>query len=267
MKNWLNKNIKGLLLDISGVLYDGGVGDGTAIPGSIEAVARLQASNVSVRFCSNETQHTRSNLVAKLQQLGFSLKEDQVFTPAPATVSMLKNRSLRPHLLIHPGLSTEFSSCSTNDPNCVVVGDAAEEFTYDNLNKAFQLLMSMPHPILISMGGGMYYKETDGLKLDVGAYAKALEYACDLVAEVVGKPSNEFFTAALKSMNVQPDEALMIGDDITGDIGGAQAAGMRGILVRTGKFKKSWENHPTVKPDDIVNNLAEAVDLVLQKNS
>jgi len=55
----------------------------------------------------------------------------------------------------------------------------------------------------------------------------------------------------------------MIGDDILGDVGGAQKCGMRGVLVRTGKFRKSDENHPEVKPDGIVDNLAQAVDMLL----
>ena len=33
-------NVEGVLLDISGVLYDSGKGGGTPIPGSIEAVKR-----------------------------------------------------------------------------------------------------------------------------------------------------------------------------------------------------------------------------------
>ncbi len=48
--------------------------------------------------------------------------------------------------------------------------------------------------------------ETDGLKIDVGAYAKALEYACDLKAEIVGKPSEAFFGAAVQDMNLQREE-------------------------------------------------------------
>jgi len=55
----------------------------------------------------------------------------------------------------------------------------------------------------------------------------------------------------------------MIGDDIIGDVGGAQKAGLRGVLVRTGKFRPRDENHPEVKPDQIVDDLAEAVRLIL----
>ena len=32
-------------------------------------------------------------------------------------------------------------------------------------------------------------------------------------------------------------QCVMIGDDIVGDVGGAQTAGMRGVQVRTGKYR------------------------------
>ena len=39
--SWLqNKNIQGVLLDITGVLYESGQHGGTVIPGSVDAVAR-----------------------------------------------------------------------------------------------------------------------------------------------------------------------------------------------------------------------------------
>ena len=55
----------------------------------------------------------------------------------------------------------------------------------------------------------------------------------------------------------------MVGDDIVSDVGGAQAAGIRGVQVRTGKFRPTDENHPLVKPDLIVDNLKGLVDIIL----
>lgn len=51
-----------------------------------------------------------------------------------------------------------------------------------------------------------FYKETHGLMLDLGAYTKALEYACDVKAEVVGKPDPSFFGAAVEDMGLKPEE-------------------------------------------------------------
>ncbi|XP_053306421.1 phospholysine phosphohistidine inorganic pyrophosphate phosphatase [Spea bombifrons] len=263
MATWAN-GVRAVLLDISGVLYDsGGAAGGTVIPGSIEAVNRIRHSGLKLRFCTNESQATRSHFVRKLQRFGFTISEDEVTAPGPAARNLLKERGLRPHLLVHDDLLPEFDSVDISEPNCVIIGDAAENFSYQNLNRAFQALLNMEKPILISLGKGRYYKETDGLKLDVGAYMKALEYACDIPAEVVGKPSPNFFMSALAEMGVKPDEALMVGDDLVNDIGGAQSCGIRAVLVRTGKYRPSDEKHPDVTANGYVDNLAQAVDLLL----
>ena len=55
----------------------------------------------------------------------------------------------------------------------------------------------------------------------------------------------------------------MIGDDILGDVEGAQKAGLRGVLVRTGKYRPADEKHPQVTPDGIVDDLSQAVSLIL----
>ncbi|GCB62564.1 phospholysine phosphohistidine inorganic pyrophosphate phosphatase isoform X1 [Scyliorhinus torazame] len=256
--------VKGVLLDISGVLYDSGEGGGVPIPGSTEAVKRIKEANLKVRFCTNETQATRETFVAKLQSLGFDIALGEVFAPAPAACQILKERGLRPHLLVHDGLLPEFNQVDQSNPNCVVLGDAAGNFSYKNLNEAFRVLIGLEKPVLLSLGRGRYYKETDGMKLDVGVYMKALEYACDIEAEVVGKPAKRFFLSALSDMDLEPDQVIMIGDDIVNDIGGAQQCGMKAVQVRTGKYRPCDEQHPTVKADGYVHNLAQAVKILLE---
>ncbi|XP_015277689.1 PREDICTED: phospholysine phosphohistidine inorganic pyrophosphate phosphatase [Gekko japonicus] len=258
--------IKGLVLDISGVLFDsGGEGGGVPIPGSIEAVKKIKASGLKLQFCTNETQATREKFVKKLQRLGFDIVVNEVTAPAPAACRILKERNLRPYLLVHDDVIPEFADIDKTNPNCVVTGDAADNFSYKNLNEAFRVLIGLENPVLLSLGKGRYYKETDGLKLDVGVYMKALEYACDIQAEVVGKPAKMFFQSALREMGVEPHEAIMIGDDIVNDVGGAQQCGMRALQVRTGKYRPCDEQHPQVKADGYVDNLAEAVEVILKQ--
>ncbi|XP_062436706.1 phospholysine phosphohistidine inorganic pyrophosphate phosphatase isoform X3 [Rhea pennata] len=263
---------RALLLDVSGVLYDSGGDGGAPIAGSVQAVRKIKASGLKLRFCTNETQATREKFVKKLQGLGFDISVDEVTAPAPAACRVLKERNLRPHLLVHNDVVPEFAEIDKANPNCVVIGDAADNFSYANLNEAFRVLIGLENPVLISLGRGRYYKETDGLKLDVGAYMKALEYACDIQAEVVGKPAKMFFESALAELGVQPQQTsgeswrctgaeesrsregrraaaapgrvkilgtIMIGDDIVNDVGGAQQCGMRAVQVRTGKYR--WE--------------------------
>ncbi|RUS71157.1 hypothetical protein EGW08_021083 [Elysia chlorotica] len=231
--NFLDRNIKAVILDITGVLKE----SGRAIDGSVEAVNRLLNSGLQVRFCTNETTVTRSDLVRELQALGFNVEDSKVFPPIPAMCRILKERNLRPHLLVHPDAMADFAKIEQSEPNCVVIGDATHQFSYENLNKAFQCLMQLEQPILFSLGKGKYYQEHGELVLDAGAYMSALEYATDVKAQVVGKPSCIFFEAVLQDAGVCAFEAVMVGDDIASDVGGAQACGMAGVLVRTGKYR------------------------------
>ncbi|XP_045601598.1 phospholysine phosphohistidine inorganic pyrophosphate phosphatase isoform X2 [Procambarus clarkii] len=264
VKKWLKQPIKGVLLDITGVLYESGEGFGTAIPGSVDAVARLRKAGIPVRFVTNETCATQADVVKKLRHHNFSLSEADIFSPVPAVISILKNQGLVPHILVHPAIELEFKDMVTGTPTCVVIGDADEAFSFANMNAAFRVLKTMEKPKLFALGYGKYYKHKDQLQLDVGAFANALEFACDIKSEVVGKPCLSFFSAALSDIGITPEEAVMIGDDIVSDVGGAQKCGIRGVLVRTGKYTDSCENHPTVKPDFIANNLLEAVDMIIE---
>lgn len=254
-----NSRIGGVLLDISGVLKDGRI----AIPGSVEAVRKLRDAGLAVRFVTNETQMTRGTMVSCLLDLGYTVQEEDIVPPCPALISLLQQENLRPHLLVHPSVLPEFDAIDQSNPNCVVLGDAGDNFTYENLNKAFRILMNLEKPRLFSLGQGRYYSDS-GLMLDVGAFTAALEYAADVKAEIIGKPQPEFFKSALRDMGVVPEEAVMVGDDVVSDVGGAQNCGLTGVLVRTGKYRPVDEKHPTVHPDAIVDDLAHAVNLILE---
>lgn len=258
--------IRGFLLDVYGVCYDSGTKD-VAIDGSSEAVRKLREAGIPFRFCSNTSTRTSKQVVDKLASLEFDVRENEIFTPIPAAISYLRKHNLRPYLIVDPAVDDEFKDLNTSNPNCVVLGDAQYRFTYDNLNRAFQLLLKDKNAILITLGTGKYYKEVGGLMLDCGAYARALEFACDIKATVIGKPAAEFFNAALEDMHLKPEEAVMIGDDIVGDVQGAQSCGIRGVQVRTGKYRAQDEPHPFVKPDGYVDNLLQAVNLFLQHRS
>ncbi|XP_057307573.1 phospholysine phosphohistidine inorganic pyrophosphate phosphatase-like isoform X2 [Hydractinia symbiolongicarpus] len=260
--SWLQHPLKGLLLDIYGVLINSTDAGPKLIDGSLDAVQRLKSASIPLRFCTNESQLSQEKVVERLRSLGFPVEAHEVFSPIPAVKNILHKRNLRPYTILHDNARDVFNEFDHANPNCVVIGDAGKNFTYDALNEAFHVLMN--HPVLITMGYGKFYKENDQLVLDVGAFSKALEFSCNVTPTIVGKPSEDYFKTALNDMGVTPSEGMMIGDDIVGDVGGAQNCGMRGVQVRTGKYRSTDEPHLTVKPDGYVDNLKEAVDLILK---
>lgn len=51
-------------------------------------------------------------------------------------------------------LMAEFDGVDKTSPNCVVIGDAADKFSYQNLNEAFRVLVGLENPVLFSLGQG-----------------------------------------------------------------------------------------------------------------
>lgn len=249
----------GVLIDLAGVLYEGE----RSLPGAVPAWRRLQGAGLAVRYLTNTTRSTRLEVVKLLQRLGFPVAAEEIFSAPLAARALLEKRGLRPFFVIHPGLLPDFDGMETQAPNAVVVGDAGAAFDYGKLNQAFRLLMAGAP--LIAMGRNRYFKEAGGLSLDMGPFVAALEYAADIEAEVVGKPASAFFQTALADMGCRPERVWMIGDDLQADIGGAQAAGVRAILVRTGKFRPEDEHDNRVRPDHVADDFAAAVEWVLEQ--
>ena len=85
----------------------------------------------------------------------------------------------------------------------------------------------------------------------------ALEYATDRDSVVIGKPAPEFFASALTGMALRAEQVAMVGDDVESDIGGALAAGLAAILVRTGKFRHDALRRATRQPTAVVDSIAD----------
>ena len=138
----------------------------------------------------------------------------------------------------------------------VVIGDLGDEWDFARLNQAFRYLLQDPPPLFIALGRSRFWADHDGWKLDVGPFVAALEYATDRLAIVSGKPSESFFHAAAQLVDTPPGQVAMVGDDIRSDVLAAQQAGMRGVLVRTGKFTEADLDRDAA-PDDVLGSIAD----------
>lgn len=245
-----------LLLDLSGVLYDGD----TIIPGALQAVQRAQDSALDLRFITNTSRKTRSSLLTHLRNLGFAVADEQLFTAIDAACNWLRQRALRPYCLVHEDTLSEFVQFDQENPNAVLIADAAEGFTYERLNRAFQLCLEGAP--LLGIGYNRYFKSGDRMLLDAGAFIRAVEFAAGVEATIVGKPSAEFFHQALAATGVAPQQALMVGDDVFGDVEGALGAEIPACLVRTGKYRGGDEDRVSGE-FAVVDSIVEAVDLAL----
>jgi HAD superfamily hydrolase (TIGR01458 family) len=253
-------SIRGLLIDLDGVLYQGG----KAIPGACEAIEYLTRKKVPFRCISNTTRKCRKTLCSQLSAMGFAIPKEDIFTPPQAAITRMKNAGKNRFYLLATGdVDQDFIEAgirTSAEVDYVIVGDAGDVASYNNLNTAFRLLMEGAE--LIALEKDRYWMAHDGLSLSAGPFVSALEFATGKTAVVMGKPSKTFFDLALRDLDLLPGEAAMIGDDIHTDVGGAQAAGMTGILVRTGKFRGDILQKSLVKPDRILDSIANLSTIV-----
>jgi HAD superfamily hydrolase (TIGR01450 family) len=116
------------------------------------------------------------------------------------------------------------------------------------------------------MHRNLHWRTAEGFALDTGAFVAGLEAAAGVTATVVGKPSPAMFHAALSSAGATPDTAVMVGDDLHSDVLGAQAVGVAGVLVRTGKYRAedveraAWAGEG--RPDHVVDSIVDVPALV-----
>jgi HAD superfamily hydrolase (TIGR01458 family) len=246
--------IRGVLLDLAGVVYDGE----RSIAGAIEAVAALREAGLPLRFVSNTTRSAKPAIVAKLRTMRLDVGEHEVFAPAAAARDWLVRHERSPHLLIHPGLEPEFRDLPRGGRPAVVIGDAGEGFTYSALNEAFRLLSDGAD--FLALAANRTFRDDDGrLSLDAGPFVAALEFATGQHATVLGKPSTDFFLAALADMGCPANAAAMVGDDAEADVAGALRAGLAtALLVRSGKYRPGDETHFDPPPTAVVDDLAAA---------
>ena len=239
------------LFDLDGVFYN----DTRPIPGGADVIAQLRVQNVPFRFVTNTTSKGRVSLAAKLQSFGISAEARQIFCPAVAASAFLREKNASGVFFTTADTRAEFDGLREDlvRPDYVVLGDLSDDWSYAKLNQVLRYLLNGSR--LIALGMSRYWRADDGPRLDVGPIASAFSYATGTSPIVLGKPSQDFFLLALRDLQVEPAQCTMVGDDIVTDIGGAQAAGLRTILVRTGKFRPQ-DLECAIKPDVIVDLIA-----------
>ncbi|MBW1608960.1 MAG: HAD-IA family hydrolase [Deltaproteobacteria bacterium] len=140
------------------------------------------------------------------------------------------------------------------DPEYIVLGDYRDGFNFHNMNTALKLLQRGSK--FIVMISQIVDNSMGEVELTVGAYGKMLEEAANVKATYIGKPNKLIFEMTLKTMDVQRNAVLMVGDRVSSDIRGAKNAGIKSVLVKTGEFKES-DLAGDVRPDHIVDSISE----------
>jgi HAD superfamily hydrolase (TIGR01458 family) len=246
-----------ILLDVDGVLHV----SGQPLPGAADAVRRLRDGGHRLRFVTNATTRSKADLAAGLEAMGIELDVGEVQTTADAAVEALAGRrvlALVMHALVGDLEGIELVG---DNADAVLIGGADDSpetnlvFSYMNLARAFAELELGAD--LYCLHRNRWWQTSRGPLLDSGCFVAGLEYASDVDATVLGKPSAAYFAAAVEALDAEPELTWMVGDDIDSDVVGAQRFGLRTALVRTGKFRPDELERSTVTPDVVLSSVAD----------
>ena len=270
------RGVRAFLLDLDGVIVLAGEG----IPGASEAIAGLERRRLPYRIVTNTSAVSRATLSRWSERLGASIPPERFESALSASAAWTarqfpgqplyvlasddaKQEFAGQRLLTHEEAAAKGASAAA-----VVIGDSPEEATFDNLNRAFRLVLDGAR--LVGMHRNPWWLTPEGPTLDSGAFVVGLEFASERPATIIGKPSPAFFSQAVRDLRreagagLRRSEIAMVGDDVRSDVRAAQRAGLRGIFVRSGKhglddIEMAARERGGRRPDAVAASLAEVV--------
>ncbi len=249
--------VRALLLDLDGVI----VLKGELLPGAREALASLEARAIPYRIVTNTSLISRASLSHWGSRLGAPIPAERIMSALSASAAFTRHRYPGEPLFVMASTDalTEFAgqrlltSEEADRPAAraaaVVIGDAPEAITFDNLNRAFRLVRNGAE--LIGMHRNPWWLTPDGPTLDSGAMVTGLEFATERSARILGKPAPDFFREAAAELvaevrglgggggRLTRRDIAMVGDDVRTDILAAQRVGLRGVFVLSGKHGRA----------------------------
>ena len=246
-----------ICLDVDGTLTDGA--SGPALPGAVEAVRALRA-RWPVRLVTNTTSVPFDALAAHLAGLGLLDSPSNLYTPVMAARRELPARGHdRGILIADPGQRADYD-WFREDPAgpAVLLATEAHDWRVGDFQPAFRRLLD--GAAFYTMTRNRYYRVAGEFRLDVGGVAALLAYCSGREPETLGKPSPLLFDLIAREAGVAREAIVMVGDDAEVDVAASMALGMKGVLVRTGKYRPGDEAKAATVPTAVVAGIESLAD-------
>ena len=270
--------VRAFVLDADGVLMF----RGKPIDGSVGALQTLRARGIPYRVVTNYSMTHRDSLAAQFAKAtGLPAQPELIITAASAAAGYTARHQAGEPLLVLAGRDAlrEWAGQRVLTPDeadadgarvaAVVIGDAGDDLSFRNQDIAFRHLRAGAD--FVAMHRNPWWITPNGPTLDAGAIVTGLEYALGRKATVCGKPSPVVFREAVAELRAEVKAAggralrshdvAMVGDDPRADVAAAQRAGLRGILVLSGKHDRATALAQVgrMKPDAVAADLAEVI--------
>jgi 4-nitrophenyl phosphatase len=254
------------VFDLDGTVY---LGD-DLLPGAKRLIEQLRAREMAVRFLSNNPTKDPQQYADKLARLGLRTPiEEIVNTTVTITRWLLDNA---PDAVVFPigedplkrALKAAGIRTST-DPSQIdiVIASYDRGFDYEKLQIAFDAIWFHKRARLVATNPDRFCPFPGGRgEPDCAAIIAAIEACTGTTCEAnVGKPNPSMLEIALRGLEVECSDCMMVGDRLATDIRMGLDAGMATALVLTGETTSS--DLLRLAPEEIPPIVVDRIDRLL----
>jgi 4-nitrophenyl phosphatase len=256
---------RGAVIDVDGTVMRGS----EPIPDASEGLVALEDAEIRRLFVSNNPVKAPGEYVGRFERAGLSVSADEVVTAGTVASAYLAERYAESRIFLvgDAGLAAQFEDAGlrlTDNPDAaeVVVASVDREFEYGDLRDALWALSDRSVPFVGTdpdMTIPTETREVPGSGAIIHAVAGVAGRRPDAV---LGKPSAPARQMILDRLGVPADECLVVGDRLDTDIALGARAGMTTVLVRTGVTTDADVADADVRPDYVLDSIAEIGDVL-----
>ncbi len=261
------EEVEAVVFDVDGTLLHAndptGVQGAHAIPGAIEAVARVRAGGRPVLFFTNGTGRTPARAAADLRSVGFDLADDEYMNPAVVAARWIERRHEGKSVLVLGGEGVvaplrdhriEVIEASAPQIADVVLVGWDDTLTYAALRAACDSVWAGA-PLLATSTARTFSVNGGPAPGWSGAVVAGIRQTTGVRAVTLGKPSPVALREMCRALGVKPARTAVVGDDLNLEIAMARRLGCPTALVLTGissaEDARAATGAPTVVLPDI----------------
>lgn len=248
----------GFICDMDGVIYHGN----KILDGVKEFVTWFKIENKKFVFLTNSSERTIKELQEKLLRMGINVGLEHFYTSALATATFLQSQKPNgsAYIIGEAGLINALynSGYTSNniDPDYVVMGES-RSYSYEVIEKAVNLVNNGAR--LVGTNPDLTGPIESGIAPATKALISPIEMATGKQAYFVGKPNPLMMRIALKKLEVQREETIIIGDRMDTDIVAGIEAEIDTCLVLSGISGKNSIKQFAYHPHYVLNGVNEIV--------
>lgn len=250
------KSIENILLDLDGTVYVGS----QPVNGAGHAITQLRSQGKNVFFLSNNSSKNKADYVQRLQTLGIESSIEEIVLSTDGVINYLKQEKVDSiHVLGTNSLKKTLLDAGfqidSAKPEYVIVGYDTE-LSYQKLITACKYINDGAD--LLATHCDIFCPSEYGPIPDIGSMLEMLRLTTGKVPKrIFGKPAPEMIEPLVRPFGLDLSKTLIIGDRLHTDIQMSKNAGCLGMLVLTGESTRDQLETSEIKPDFILNSIAD----------